>query len=565
MLNYLDNKTLSKNIKELMHYVKNTNYKYKNEIIHYLTEILNNNYQLYCDIDTFKNILNIIILNNQNSDFLEANILAQHIYKTNVPLEPTDIDLKNFYNLYNVLLKSNYNTIFKSAEMFINISDIYNSFENKNLVLFLFERIGNIPSPKININNCLDCIKDYVIKSRIYYTDEHAYLNVIINLLNSYFFNNEINSEDYEKNKKLNIEQLRLDKKLAGIYDIDEEKIKELEEKIKILEDKIDKSSKDIFTLNKNSEVLKENSDINFIKNIYLFNKIFNSQEDILITKLQTINPEFKVFTNNKKWFTIYVINTFGFEFVANSNIYQQEFISYIVNNNLLEKWKELLIINPNFNFNENIFWFKEDTIRILGIEYLANTSLNTQRVISEFSNMQLELLKKILSINPKFEFYQYPFLEINYRLIIDNYVFDKLGIEYIANASLEQILTVFAFYHSNCDYLSKLEKILILNSKFSINFKSNISPTDKSLTTFIKNNNETELIQFLSNENCCRVISWLSSKDAERLCVLPNKEKQKLLSTDIKYELDGSKKLNAKLERLEKNKTFFKLFKFSK
>ncbi len=560
MLEYLYGKTLNKDIKELINYVKRTGYKYKNETVDYLTGIINKKYQLYCDINIFKNILNIIMLNQQNSGFIDDNVLAQNLYKTNVPLEPTDTDLKNFYNLYNVLLKSNYNTIFKSFEIFINISNIYNSFENKNIALLLFERIGNIPSPKININGCLDCISDYVIKSRIYYTDEHAYFNAIINLLNSYFFDNEINTEYYEKNKKLNIEQLKLDKKLAGVYDIDEEKIKELEEKIKILEDKIDKSNKDILTLNQNCEDLKENSGINSNENLSLFNELFNKEESILIAKLKTINNNFKIKISNRDWLTKTVVDTFGFNFVANSDSSEQKFISYIVNNNLLEKWKELFTINPNFTFYSQESWFNDETIRILGIEYLANTSKNTQSVISDFSNDQLELLKNILSINPKFEFYTYPFVIINYNWIIDNYVFDKVGIKYIANASLDQILSVMAFYHHNSDNLSKLQKVLILKPEFSINFKSSICPLEDGLETFIKNSDEEEIIQFLSSEISCKHIRNKTSQYIECFCALSDASKIKLIMNSTNDDSDY--KMLKTLGKLDKAKKLLKVFK---
>lgn len=579
MLEYLYDKNTNKKIKELITYINSLNIKGKKEIIDYLTLALKDRYRLYCDIDVFKNIINITLPYLKNNKFIYFNSLAKKLYKTNLPLEPTEIDLKNFYNFYSVLVEFNFIDLLVTDDVIEDCNSIFYSFQNKNLVINLFKEIlkkkkinekmdKTMPGQiVVNLVKCINDLKIYIYESKMYYNDEYSYLSVIINLLNNYQFSDKISdNKNYlkieEQNKELINNQLKFDKKLSGIYDVDEEKIQELEKKIKTLESMLLESDKKVKNLNQKCDELNTNGIINFEKNTSLFNELFNSQEAILITKLKTINNEFKVAIDDRNWLTNDVINIFGSTYIANTTYREQNFISYIFNNNLLEKWKELLNINPNLNFNTDYIWFNDETINILGLEYLAHTSWYAQAQIARFSVEELNLLKEILNLNPNFDFHDTFKFSLNYKYIINNNVFKTLGKEYVAYASNDEKFLIYSFHQDEYDNLLKLKNILNINPNFLINISDyeDISWVKfDSLINFIQNSNEQDIIEFLSNEDYIHKI--LGSNDfIEYFCFLSHNSKLKWLSnyTDsYGYDLNSLKKL----EKLENNKFLSKIF----
>lgn len=501
MLECLNNKNIFKDINELKKYVKNTNYKYKDQVLSYLVQVLNGKCKLFCDIDVLKNIIDIAIYNQNKSSFLDCINLSIQIYEENMPLEPTNDNLKDFYNFYNALINLNVSNFSEGKQTINTINNIYHSFENKNLFFRLLKEIENNTDIPKERKIYLDCLDWYIEEARIYYHDEYAYLKTLSNLLYNY-------SDNFDENINLNLEQIRLDKKLAGIYDIDDGKIKELESKIKYLEDMLSKTDKGVNTLNKKYEDLSNNGLPNFKDNIALFNEVFNNQETILTTKLQTINNHFKICTNDHSWLTNDVVNTFGLEYIANTNLNAQTFISYIVNNNLLGKWQELLKINPELSFDTTYLWFNNKTIDILGLDYLAHTTKDTQQTISKYSKRRLNLLKEIITINPNFQFYNYPYLNFYRRKIINYHTTKILGNDYIANTTKNQMLSIMTFYVAKKPHmLLKLKDILTLEPNFAIMVDGFESYQMKNLRYIIDNSSREETIKLLSDKKYCEIL----------------------------------------------------------
>lgn len=556
MLEYLDSKKISKDVRELIQYTKNTNYKYKNQVLDYLNTILNGRCTLYCNIDVLKNIIDIAIFNQDSMEFYNCNKIAVYIYNKNVPIEPTKICLKDFYNLYNSLINFKFSDSGEYQPIVDTINDIYHSFENKELFFQLLKEVENIvevPARK----NYLCCLDYYIEEARIFYHDEYAYLKTLINLLYAY-------DDDYNKNINLNHEQIRLDKKLAGIYDIDEEKIKELETKIKLLEDMLEKSNKKINELNKKCDDLGNNNILNFNDNISLFNAIFNSQETILMTKFQTINNNFKIHTDDRLWLTNDVVNTFGLEYVANTNLDDQTFISYIVKNNLLEKWQELLKINSELNFGTSYFWFNNKTIDILGLDYLAHTTKDTQEQISKYSKRRLNLLKEIITINPKFQFYNYPYLNFYKRKIINYHTTKILGMDYIANVNKNQMLSIMTFYVAKKpNMLLKLKEILTLEPNFAIMFDDFNFWGMKNLHYIINNSSREEIIKLLSDKKYCRILTHYNFNFIEELFFLSYNSRTEMLSNSYNNDnyCEDYKTLKKFVRKEKKEKLYHKTF----
>lgn len=559
MLEHLDSKKIFKDINELKKYIKNINYKYKNQVLLYLNEILSGKCKLYCNIDVLKNIIDIAISHQDNSDFINCIQLSEYLYLKNLPIEPTENLLKEFYNLYDALINFNFNSLVNDKQIINDANNIYHSFENKNLFFQLLKKLEDITNSSITCGDYLFYLRDYIDNSRIYYHDEYTYLKTLNNLLNDY---DEDNSD--EENFKLNSNQLRLDKKLAGIYDVDDEKIKELETKIKILENMLSKTDKGVNILNKKYEDLSNNGLPDFKDNIALFNELFNNQETILITKLQSINDNFKILTDDRTWLTNDVVNTFGLKYVANTNFDDQTFINYIVKNNLLEKWQELLKINPELNFETSYFWFNNKTVDILGLDYLAHTTKYTQEQISKYSKRRLNLLKEIIMINPNFQFYNYPYLNSYKRKIINYHTTKTLGIDYIANVNKNQMLSIMTFYVAKKpNMLLKLKEILKLEPNFAIMFDDFTSWGMKNLRYIINNSSREEIIKLLSDKKYCRILIHYNFAFIEELFFLSYNSRTEMLSNSYNKDnyVEDYKTLKKFVIKEKKGKLYRKTF----
>lgn len=120
-----------------------------------------------------------------------------------------------------------------------NLREIYNVFENKNLVNVIFSELPHNYKTNIYINN-------YIVKARKYYVDETAFLSSIISFIKE-VKEKELSSDEILKNI-LN-SYIEDDKKQAGIYKIPENEIKNISKKVDLLEERtnnIDVSSDEI-------------------------------------------------------------------------------------------------------------------------------------------------------------------------------------------------------------------------------------------------------------------------------------------------------------------------------
>lgn len=230
-------------IKKFIKEINKSNIKNKKEIISYLNKIVKNNYiSIFYDINHLKNT--IYLINNHNSlPFNNIIKLAEKLYNEKILCNYTENDLKNFYNLLKNYLTIINNQDFNIHEYLLTFTiDICNLFENKTLANSIINRISNLKlenNPSLSLNDFYSNIKNYIIKSRSYYVDEHQYYANILDFINS-ISKIKTNEELLDIiNKKITIDEAKL-----GIYNIDDNKLKELEKNEKKFNFKIRKYTK---------------------------------------------------------------------------------------------------------------------------------------------------------------------------------------------------------------------------------------------------------------------------------------------------------------------------------
>lgn len=515
-------------IKQLINKFSKSDITLKKENIKFLNNLKKEKNSLFCNTEIFKNIINIFMQKNVNLYFEEGYQIADLLYKNNVSYIIEEDDLKNFYNIYEIvltLIKNNselsfyHNSTNKNYNYIKKINQIYHSFENKRLITNLL--ISNL----INIKNekeltKLTYIKDYIIKSKKYYNDEFNYST------NLYSFINRINglSFDYINHssnaEKIIDEYLNYDKKQAGIYDIDEEKIQEIEKTTNNLFDEFKKIQEYVNTKEVNLSTIKNEindllNDINSYKSKrYKIIKTpsFENTNPLFLT-VKKYNQNFKIITTTTHWFNKEVIDLFGYEFIANSSELQQKYIEEFYNRNKINLYKKIIDINPEFWMYDELFQthfeylFENFSPEIIASKFVAREMQSF--IYGLGKNKLLSLLKKIYEINPNFE--------IKYFIgkFIDSNFLNYINLEELANNNYDIQYTIY--YFIDYDQIDKLKKILLTDSKFYEKFSQDNAykyikdyAEKEFLPLAIKNLSENEIIQLYEKEINSMIIDSL-------------------------------------------------------
>lgn len=434
LIEFKINKTEIKNfIKE----IKKTDIKYKNDIILYLNNILKNNYiSNFNNVEHLKNTIYLIIKYNNNLSFDNVINSFEELYKNNIPLNYSEKDIENFYNLLrNYLAIINHQTINIHEHLLTFTNDIYNTFENKSLAQSIITKLSNITllkNPTIKQHELLKiCVKiqNYIVKSRSYYVDEHQYyanILVFINELNnSQYINNESFIIENEVNKIIN-NKLNYDEKKLGIYEVNEENIIEEQRKLSLETKRLTNIINDLDKKIFNSVEFNEKQILEFL----------NQEKQQIIDYQNTLYNNLKNFMDNTKLVDQKIkrevneedlMNNF-FEFVKSHRINYQitdkenELNKQLDTNFIKRFFKEethytqyLLLetklkeYNPNFSFEtdeiKNLDWFNINTIYLIGYEYMAD--MKQMKTIEFFyNNSIINYLKELLKINKNFVLY---------------------------------------------------------------------------------------------------------------------------------------------------------------
>lgn len=515
-INEANNKNRFSDIIKFVKYNKSLNNYNKNEIINYLTKLKQHKTISFCNDSLLEEI--IYIFSNDSNEklmFTEFLNISQYMYRYNLVSENNELERNNYLELFKLVInyyisikKTQDNKDFKITNIEY-ISDIYNFFENKNNAKMI---ITKIIQNQIGSNTILKAIYSCMSKTYSYYTDEFTYTRIMFNIID------ELSSLDVDNLKKIDDyihNQLNLTQKQAGIYDVDEEKIKELENKINELKNKLDGIEKNA---EKNSDYyaqieletkillgdMEKFKTIKPPKSYKIVNKLEANRKKLLYN-IKIRNNNFNLQTTDTRWFCKEVIDKLGIEYIANSNCRQQESIDIAYQNNQIETFCEILKINPKFILYIPIL-FNNEFIEVLGLNTIANvfTTCESQALIVKlYNNNEIAILKKILELNPNYNLSE---TYIN-EYIISKKVIEQFNIEYIANCSNKIKHTIFYFCMAN--ELPKLVDIFKIKPNFYIDcelLKNNIkyfqSRIDEEICTLIQNLNITEIIDFFDLEN---------------------------------------------------------------
>ena len=481
MLNYDINK---KEIKQIYNYVKNNKILFNKDCIEYLDKIIKDKETLFCSISTLKNIIDTTLLCNKNMNSISYIEIAQKLYELNVSLIATEDELKNFFNIYKLVIDlENYNHINMNKFFLEDVNFIYNSFENKTLVRIIFNKIESLSMNKAESITMFYSLRNYLSNSHMFYSDEMVYISSINNFLEN--IKPHINHDD--KIEELMNNQLNFDKKIAGIYDVDENKMQKLEEKIIELESRLEGLKKNADQNSDSYKQVEEEAkkllgDISKFK-VSETKKVFKiagiseeAERKVLLQKAKRYDRNFQLRTNDTRWFCQEVIDKLGIEFIVKSS---QSFICDIYKKGLINELSDILKINPNFCL-ESSEWFDEEIIEMFDLELIAaKFNENVQDFISyNFNKKQRSLLKKIIDINPNFitqiaTLERVPYINV-----------EITDLEYIAHIDIDRVKT--CEYFSSCNKTSKLADILKTNNTFFIN--DYIGCIDNYNSVYLKN-----------------------------------------------------------------------------
>lgn len=202
---------------------------------------------------SYNSLMIKLLKNNKFSSFDDDFLEDTLTYIIDNDLEPTS-SINEAEKLYNIIVfdkndKEQYSLYLKLLPLYhennniINIKDfqvLYYLFQDKKLVLGLYSVISEYKN--------FDLLKkwyNYIIEARRFYIDEQAFYSSIINTLKTL----PKTDIDYYIDKRL-----KEDREMSGIYNVDEDKIKNLQNDIECLKEEsieIEKKLKDADILTK--------------------------------------------------------------------------------------------------------------------------------------------------------------------------------------------------------------------------------------------------------------------------------------------------------------------------
>lgn len=271
-------------LQQVSSYLRVSNdYTYRNSLLQYLKNKNNYNYMSIFDRDTLADILRIII--DCNVECMNGINIAERLYNVIV----YDKKDKEQYELFLKFFRLSQTTSWNNSknEFFLKV---YPMFENKKLVLGIFTELKNI---KIND---FTFIYDYILYARRYYVDENAFYSSV---LSSLYKINRGNGYHLFHQDEVFKEQLEKDKQLAGIYDIDENKINNLLERFFIATSKQEKLDQSIEDTNKKLDELNLNFDIKLNQSDEMLNQKIESSKLLVENYSNKIDEILKQKDNN--------------------------------------------------------------------------------------------------------------------------------------------------------------------------------------------------------------------------------------------------------------------------
>lgn len=201
-------------LNNIITYLKKGNYDQKEKLALYIKKNRNN---IKFDDDTLFDIIKIIVEND-------------------IAIDDFNSMFKDAKKLYNVVVnnKEDYEIFLKSFESYYSskleiekYQKIYNLFQNKNIVEIICNEIENIIEKT-------DIIYQFIIKNRMYHISEEAFLSFFLSFINELKQLN--NAEDIEE---LINKYEDKSKKIAGVYEIDDNKINEISNYIENLKEEL--------------------------------------------------------------------------------------------------------------------------------------------------------------------------------------------------------------------------------------------------------------------------------------------------------------------------------------
>lgn len=474
-------------LKDLKNNLNISNYNFKKELTDYFSDLKKGKEELFCDINTLEHILKIIVQRNLN--FNDNIFIAKYLYQKNVTYIPEENELKNYLNMFDALSKIiSQNDLLADSHLestVENINQIYSLFENKNLVtnLFINKEI------KFNIRNDIQkllVLKYYIVNSKVYYSDEYCYisnLHSFITKLNNINFDSKLLQN---QNTELINSQLNFDKKQAGIYDIDEESIKNSLSNLDLINKKIEELNNRLNNIDENSETIHE--DIKNIKKDFLNDaknllENFKERKTFKITKSQ--NNNLNQFNIDKKNVGVNIDSQFIKKY---EEIFESDFLMSLTEEekNFLDKLhlnNELPLLKKALNyykFNFNDINTEENWKVYKKINRLFNKEEVDKIPFKQIKNLLKGIdgkeyltryIKEIIKINPYFQFYNEN--DFSYPEWINLKTFELFDISTIAFAADEKKQNLFSNFYLT-DQLQKLKKILEANPNF-IDYTDNL------------------------------------------------------------------------------------------
>lgn len=533
-------------------------------LIKNLNQLKKNKTFSFCNDDILEELY-YIISNNISYDENNYNRLievSEKIYNKTIIDEENVESINNYLNLIKVIFK-NYNTtplvyIFSkySEQSLDNLLNsyyiIYSCFNNKDLAFQFINYLSKKTCEEVLIT---DISNKYVKKARNYYSDEVIFYITLIKLVD------EITEKHMYKYNNLIDEQLNFDKKQAGIYDIDEEKIKTLDHSLNIytkkvneLINKVNNSEKSFINdenlyLKRKNElnslyetikkdlslcneqvkeiVLLQNDFVNTMQNYQIDSKKENNyikqpisieetknNNKSSIAKVFELNPNFNVITSDSNWFCNETVNLLGAEYIANLNDNSdQVYMKNIYDSNLLYDLKEILEINKDFKFlYDPKHWFTKEKLKIMDKNIIAFSNENNQYDFAILEIPKLKIYNELLKINKNF-WYEL-FLYTNDFFNKENV--DILGLTYLANCDKEK-QEMIHFFHSNSN-IKKLKRFIDINPNFTLNGLNDFSDYRiKYLTKRIIQMPEYNQAYYLLGENGVYIKKLINILDLEK------------------------------------------------
>ena len=218
---------------DVISYIKKSNYQFKDELIKTIKTIGVKEKISFND-DTFLDFIKFIIQNNiefnrQNIDKIK-DLFLNIIY---------DDENKEEYNLFLKLINPYINSKLNTTQF----ETLYYLFSDKKYVVNILNRIANFQTKSIkNKKEIIEKYLNYILESRIYYVDETSFFASLSSLENVIFSDAFL----YENIDIVIKKQLSRDEKMAGLYNIDIDEVKEYDKKITELQNDYKEASEEL-------------------------------------------------------------------------------------------------------------------------------------------------------------------------------------------------------------------------------------------------------------------------------------------------------------------------------